>query len=148
EEVLFWRADLGQAYADAGGFGYARLALLERALSADAAVAAVVRDEGQVRFGVAAPARLAGEPAVAYARLPLRTLTAGLEQVALPEGTYLALRQGGYNVSERGAGSLSGSADALSRVVGKTGLRTAAAVPDAGSAPFQLGATACIVAAV
>src|SRR5690606_10534756 len=91
--------------------------------------------------------RMSGAAAVAYARLPLRTLTATLDQVAVPEGSYLALRQGNYNVSERGAGALSGSADALSREVGKSGLRTAAAVPDAGSAPFQLGAMGCLVLA-
>lgn len=147
EEVAFWRAGLGAAYAEAAGFGYARLALLERALSSGGPVAAVVRDDEQARLGVAAPVELAGESAVAYARLPLRTLTAGFQQVPLPEGTYLALRQGNYNVSERGAGSLSGSADALSREVGKTGLRAAAAVPDADAAPFQLGATACLAVA-
>ncbi|AKC86564.1 phosphomannomutase/phosphoglucomutase [Pseudoxanthomonas suwonensis] len=148
EHAQFLRADLVGAYADAAGFGYARLGLLEKAMSDGAAVAAVVRDEGAPRLGLAAPAALAGVPAVAYVRLPLASLTAGLEQAAVPGGAYLALRQGGYNVAERGDAALAGSADVLSREVGKTGLRAAAAVPDVARGPFGLGAIPCLVAAV
>ena len=147
EDSAVWRADLAAGYADANGFGYARLALLERALSGEAPVAAVVRDEGKPRLGVAAPVNLGGQAAVAYVRLPLPLLTAGVSQAPVPEGTYLALRQGNYNVIERGNGSLAQSADLLSREVGKTGLRAAAAVPDPGVAPFGLGALACFVVA-
>ena len=142
------RADLAAAYADAPAFGYARLGLLERAMSEGVAVAAVVRQDDAVHLGVAAPVTLAGAPAVAYVRLPLARLTAVLDQAAVPGGTYLALRQGGYNVAERGDGGLAGSADVLSREVGKTGLRAAAAVPDVAAGPFGLGGVACMVLAV
>ncbi|KAF1697105.1 phosphomannomutase/phosphoglucomutase [Pseudoxanthomonas koreensis] len=148
EQAHVLRADLGAAYADAARFGYARLGLLERAMNEGAAVAAVVREEGSARLGVAAPATLAGTPAVAYARLPLARLTAALDQAAVPGGSYLALRQGGYNVAERGDTALAGSADVLSRPVGKTGLRVVAAVPDVAAGPLGLGAVPCLVAAV
>ncbi len=147
EQVQVLRADLAAAYADAPGFGYARLGLLERAMSEGATVAAVVRDAGGARLGVAAPATLGGVPAVVYVRLPLAKLTAVLDQAAVPGGTYLALRQGGYNVAERGDGSLAGSADVLSRQVGKAGLRAVAAVPDVAAGPLGLGALPCLVVA-
>jgi phosphomannomutase/phosphoglucomutase len=148
EQAQVLRADLGPAYADAAAFGYARLGLLERAMSEAVAVAAVVRQDDRAYLGVAAPVTLAGAPAVAYVRLPLDRLTLVLDQAAVPEGTYLALRQGGYNVAERGDSGLAGSADVLSREVGKTGLRAAAAVPDVPPGPFGLGAVACMVVAV
>ncbi|MBO9716245.1 MAG: phosphomannomutase/phosphoglucomutase [Pseudoxanthomonas sp.] len=147
EQVQFLPADLAAAYADANRFGYARLGLLEKAMNDGAAVAAVVRDEGGVRLGVAAPVSLGGAPAVAYVRMPLALLTGGLEQAAVPGGAYLALRQGGYNVAERGETALSGSADVLSRDIGKTGLRAAAAVPDVARGPFGLGALPCLIVA-
>ena len=141
------RADLATAYADAANFGYARLGLLEKAMTDGAAVAAVVRDDGKPQLGLAAPVVLAGAPAVAYVRMPLASLTAGLEAADVPGGAYLALRQGNYNVAERGDTALAGGADALSREIGKTGLRAAAAVPDVARGPFGLGAIPCIVAA-
>ncbi|MES5813418.1 phosphomannomutase/phosphoglucomutase [Pseudoxanthomonas sp. Soil82] len=141
------RADLATAYADAANFGYARLGLLEKAMTDGAAVAAVVRDDDKPQLGLAAPVVLAGAPAVAYVRMPLASLTAGLEAADVPGGAYLALRQGNYNVAERGDTALAGGADALSREIGKTGLRAAAAVPDVARGPFGLGAIPCIVAA-
>ena len=141
------RADLATAYADAANFGYARLGLLEKAMTDGAAVAAVVRDDGKPQLGLAAPVVLAGAPAVAYVRMPLASLTAGLEAADVPGGAYLALRQGNYNVAERGDTALAGGADALSREIGKTGLRAAAAVPDVARGPFGLGAIPCLVAA-
>ena len=88
------RADLATAYADAANFGYARLGLLEKAMTDGAAVAAVVRDDGKPQLGLAAPVVLAGAPAVAYVRMPLASLTAGLEAADVPGGAYLALRKG------------------------------------------------------
>jgi len=147
EDSMVWTADLGQAYADAPGFGYARLALLERALVQGQAVAGVVRDGKDVRLGVAAPVQLGDRPAVAYGRLPLQGLTAAIEQAGTPSDTYLGLRQGGYTVAQAGNANLSGSADALSRPVGATGLRAVAAVPDPPSTPMGLGAIGCMVVA-
>ena len=147
EQVQFLPADLATAYADPSAFGYARLALLEQALAEGAAVAAVVRDDGNARLGVAAPVALAGVPAVAYVRLPVAMLGAGLDQAPVPDGSYLALRQGGYNVAERGDMALAGGADVLSRAVGKTGLRAAAAAADVPKGPFGLAALPCLALA-
>ncbi|MFO7339018.1 MAG: phosphomannomutase/phosphoglucomutase [Lysobacteraceae bacterium] len=148
EQAVVLGADLAGAYGQAAEFGYSRLALLEDALSRGRPVAAVVRDDGQVHLGVAAPAELAGAPAVAYVRLPLDLLTAGFEQAPLPDGTYLALRQGNHTVFERGQTALARSADALSRPIGDTGLRAAAAVPNVERGPAGLGAVPCLVVAV
>jgi phosphomannomutase/phosphoglucomutase len=147
EQAQFLRADLIAPYSQAASFGYARLGLLESALDQEAAVAAVVRDDGGARLGVAAPVTLAGVSSVAYVRLPLAVLTASLDRAAVPGATYLALRQGGYNVAQRGEAGLAGSADVLSREVGTTGLRAVAAVPDVARGPFGFGALACVVAA-
>ena len=147
EGSLVLTTDLTAAYADAPEFGFARLGLLEKATDQGQPVAMLVREEGATRLGVAAPARLGSLPAVAYVRLPLAELTTAVEQAPLPSGTYLALRQGGFNLIERGDAGLSNSADMLSRDVGKTGLRVAAAVPDVGRGPFGLGAIACLVVA-
>ncbi|WP_156924827.1 phosphomannomutase/phosphoglucomutase [Pseudoxanthomonas sp. J35] len=143
----FLPASLAPAYADTASFGYARLGLLEKALADNAATAMIVREEGKPWLGVAAPATVSGAPAVVYVRLPLGVVTAAVEQAPVPDGAYLALRQGNYNVAERGDGSLASSADVLSREVGKTGLRAAAALPDVESGPFGLGALQCLVLA-
>jgi len=147
EQAQVLRADLAAAHADAATFGYARLALLQRALAQDEAVATVVRDADRIALGVAAPVRLGQDAAVAYVRLPLGVLTAATEAAAVPDGAYLALRQGNYNVLERGDAGLGGSADVLSRPVGQEGLRAAAAAPDPGAGPFGLGALPCLAAA-
>src|SRR5690606_4173512 len=141
------RADLAAAHADAAAFGYARLALLQRALAEGSAVAAVVREGKITALGLAAPAQLGGEDAVAYVRVPLGVLTAGFAGAPVPEGAYLALRQGTYNVTEHGDLGMAGSADVLSRPVGQSGLRAAAAVPDVAAGPFGLGAVPCLVGA-
>jgi len=49
EDANVLPADLSAGYADAGGFGYGRLALLEKALLTDAVASAVVRDWGWPR---------------------------------------------------------------------------------------------------
>ena len=148
EDAAVLGADLAAAHADPASFGYARLALLQRALAEDAAVAGVVREDNRVALGLAAPALLGQERAVAYVRMPLAVLTAGLDAAPVPDGTYLALRQGSYNIAERGDRSMAGVADVLSRPVGQGYLRAAAAVPDVGGGPFGLGALPSLVAAV
>ncbi|MBD9369864.1 phosphomannomutase/phosphoglucomutase [Xanthomonas sp. XNM01] len=149
EEIAVLPADLAAPYRDAAAFGYARLGLLERALSAEEPVAAVVRDAGGARLGLASAVTTGADArqAVLYVRLPLSVLTRAFEQGALPAGTYLALRQGNHNVVERGDAGLAGSADVLSREVARTGLRAAAAVPDVDPAPLGLAAIPCLAVA-
>jgi len=148
EDVQVWPADLTAAYADVGAFGYSRLALLEAGLAAENTQGLVVRDGGQPRLGLAASASLAATPAVVYVRLPLLRLTAALDAVQVPEDSYLALRQGGYSVVEKGDATLASGAESMARSIGKSGLRLAAAVPEAEAGPMGLGAIPCGVVAV
>ncbi|MBN6149900.1 phosphomannomutase/phosphoglucomutase [Xanthomonas sp. AmX2] len=147
EEALVLAGDLSAHYADAGRFGYGRLAVLEKALLTDAVASAVVRDGGAPRLALAAPVTLGGERGVAYLRLPLRLLTAPVAQAPVPEQAYLALRQGGYNVIAAGDSALAERGDALSRPVGKTGLRVVAALSDVEPGPLGLGALPCVIVA-
>ncbi|MFT4198864.1 MAG: phosphomannomutase/phosphoglucomutase [Pseudoxanthomonas sp.] len=131
-------ADLGQAYADPQAFGYSKLALLEQAQLAGAAVVHAVRDGNARDLGLAVPV----EGQIVYVRVPLQTLTAPVASAQV-EDAYLGLRQGGATLAETGEIGLSGSADALSRPVGTTGLRVVAGLPDARSGPLGFGRLAC-----
>jgi len=144
EAVEVLPVDLEAAYADPGKFGYSKLALLEAAQQGDAVAARVVRDGGKAGFGLAK----ATPQGLIYVRLPLSHLSAGFDAAPLPDGTYLALRQGNYNVGERGLASLGQGAEVLAHAIGKTGLRVAAAAPDKEPGPAGLGAINCIVVAV
>ncbi|WP_369915505.1 phosphomannomutase/phosphoglucomutase [Xanthomonas sp. NCPPB 3005] len=147
EDAHVLPADLSAGYADAGGFGYGRLALLEKALLTDAVASAVVRDGGGARLGLAAPVTLDTGAGVAYLRLPLRVLTAPVAQAAVPASGYLALRQGSYDVVGAGDAGLADHGDALSRPIGTTGLRVVAALPDAELGPLGLDALPCLIVA-
>jgi phosphomannomutase/phosphoglucomutase len=148
QDVQLLPTDLAEAYAQPERFGYARLGLLEGAQSGKQALAQVVRDDGKVQLGVAAPALLAQAPVLVYVRLPLSKLTAPLDAVALPSQAYLALRQGGYNVTQKGAQALASGGEAQARPVGKTGLRVAAATEEVDAGPFGLGAIPSLIVAV
>lgn len=136
-------ADLEAAYAAPVDFGFSKLALLEAALSENKPVARVVREGKQSQLGLAAPA---GD-GVAYLVVPLTVLTRSLEQAAVPAQGYVAIRQGGYTVSEAGDHSLTSGAESLARPIGETGMRVVAAVPDGTESPMGLGAIPSLVAA-
>ncbi|WP_147674846.1 phosphomannomutase/phosphoglucomutase, partial [Vulcaniibacterium tengchongense] len=125
-----------------------RLGVLESALATGKPAAALIRHGGSTALALAAPARAGGRLAgVAYVRLPLQTVGAGLERAELADGTYLALRQGGFSAIERGDDALAGGAEALAAKVPGSELRVAAAVPDVAGGPLGLGALGCYVAA-
>lgn len=147
QDVQVLPADLADAYAQPDRFGYARLALLEGAQASGQAMAQVVRDGGKAQLGVAAPVALGSAPALVYARLPLSKLTAPLEGVDLPSQAYLALRQGGYNVVEKGVAALGAGGESMARPVGKSGLRIAAATEEPDSGPLGIGALPSLVVA-
>ncbi len=147
EQVQVRPADLADAYAQAGEFGYARLGLMEAALLQDKALARVVRDAGGARLGVAAPARLGEVPALVYVRLPVSLLATTVEQAQMPSSAYLALRQGSYTVVQKGNSGLAGGGEAMGRPLADTGLRVALAVPDVEAGPMGLGAIPCLVLA-
>ncbi len=137
-------ANLEAAYADPDSFGFAKLALLEKALTDGKAAARVVRDDKQNQLGVAA----GSQGQVVYVTLPLALLTGTLDQAEVSSPAYLALRQGGYTVHEVGDPGLSDGAEALSRPVGKTGLRVVAALPEGASRAMGFGAIASMALAL
>lgn len=148
EKIELFPADLTAAYAQAAKFGYARLGLLESALSASTAQARVVRDPAHPSLGVAAAVELGDLTAVVYVRLPLRDLTAALDAAVLPGNSYLALRQGNYAVIEKGEIALSGQAELLARPLEHTGLRMAAGIADVQIGPLGMHAGSCLLVAV
>ncbi len=135
EDVQILPAQLDAPYANPAAFGFSKLALLEAAQQGDAPVARVIRDGSANHLGVAA----ATPQGVVYVRMALGQLTDGVTAVALPSGTYLALRQDSFNVLQRGEASLSEGAEVLAHAVGKTGLRVAAAAPDSEAGALGLG---------
>ncbi|WP_407353672.1 phosphomannomutase/phosphoglucomutase [Luteimonas sp. R10] len=150
EEAAIYLPDLQSVYGglDEGGFG--RAAALEGALVQDRPVSWVIREDDGVRVALAAPAR-SGERlvGVAFVRLPAARATLAVEQAQLDEGAmYLALRQGGANLVERGNQAYLASAERMAAPVPGTGLRVVAAAPVAAAAPFGLsGIPAFAVAA-
>jgi len=149
EDVQVVAASLDAAYADPAGFGYARLALLESALRQDEPVLRVVRDGGGARLGLATQVQLGAMPALVYVRQPLLRLTGPLDATTIPEGGYLALRQGSFNVVQRGDNALAEGGEVLARPIAGGGFRLAAARPAVEPGPMGLGVLpAAIVAAL
>ena len=143
EEAEIFDGGLEAAYQDAPAFGFSKLALLEAGLQGNAVAARVVKDGKASAFGLAA----AVPQGVVYVRLPLAQLTAGFDRVSAPGAGYLALRQGGFSVRERGNRTLQDGAERMAHAVGKTGLRVATAVPDSEPGPLGLGAIPALVVA-
>ncbi|MGN6113169.1 MAG: phosphomannomutase/phosphoglucomutase, partial [Luteimonas sp.] len=147
ERLEFMPPDLDAAYAGLPKSGFGKLDATEAALSAGAPVARIVREE-KVRLIVAAPARAQGRlVGIAQARLPLGVATATLENATVAGDTYLALRQGGYTIAQRGDVGLTDAAEVLAVPVKNSGLRVAAGAPDETSGAFGLGAIPSFIAA-
>ena len=139
---------LDSAYAALPEGGFGRLGVLEAAVASDATVARVVDTANGPRLALAAPVSEADSVvAVALVMLDLKRVTGPLTTAAVPADTYLAVRQGGYSVVERGDASLSGGAEVLAKPVPDSDLRVAAAVPGVAGAPFGLDAVGCLVVA-
>jgi phosphomannomutase / phosphoglucomutase len=68
--------------------------------------------------------------------------------VTVADDTYLALRQGGYTLLERGDPARAEAAERMAVAVPGTGLRVAAAVPTPIAAPFGLDAVPAFVVAI
>ncbi|MBT2745651.1 phosphomannomutase/phosphoglucomutase [Lysobacter sp. ISL-42] len=142
-------ADLSLDYENLPKSGYGRLGAMEAAIVADKPMAAIVRDGGKPVLALAAPARV-GEQlvGVAYVQLPLQRISDGIDKADVGGSSYMALRQGGYNVVERGDAALSNGAEAMAAKIPGSDLRVAAAVPDIAGGPLGLGALPCFIAAV
>ncbi|GHA88472.1 phosphomannomutase/phosphoglucomutase [Cognatilysobacter bugurensis] len=148
--------DLAPAYAPlAGGQpprgAYGRLSVLEAALVEDGPVSAIVHEGSAPKLALAAPVRIgAGDllGGVALVELPLQRMSGGLDAATVPDGGYLALRQGTASVVEVGDATLSNGAEALARKIDGSDLRVAAAVPDTAGGPLGLGALGSAIAAL
>ncbi|NUO76540.1 MAG: phosphomannomutase/phosphoglucomutase [Lysobacter sp.] len=147
-DAVVLRSDLAAEYAALPKGGYGRLAAMEAAIANDKAVAWIAREGAQPTLALAAPARV-GQQAVgvAFLRLPLQRVSQGIEGASVPGDSYLALRQGGYSVVERGDNSLADGAEALAAKIPDSDLRIAAAIPDIAGGPLGLGAMGCFGAA-
>jgi phosphomannomutase/phosphoglucomutase len=148
ETVEVLAPDLDEPYSKLPQTGYGKLAVAEAAVATGKPVAWVVRDGGNARLGLAAPA-LVGQAlaGVAYVRLPLTRATAAIESANVDEDSYLALRQGSHSVIERGDKGLASGAESLSTPVPGSDWRVAAALPDISAGPFGLGALGCLIGA-
>lgn len=139
---------LDEDYAALPEAGYGRLAAMEAALVEGKPVSWVVRDGDTSRLALTAPVGADGQVhAVALVFLPLQRIIAPVDAAAVPGDAYLALRQGGQSLVERGDPSLAGGAEALAVKVPGSSLRVAAGVPYPAFSPFGMGALACLVAA-
>jgi len=140
--------DFDPLYNGLPATGFGKVGLAEAAISENKPVAAIVKDGGGPALGLAAPAmRNGARVGVAYVRLPLARATGPLDADHAADDSYLALRQGGYSVVETGDKALATGAEALATPVPGTSWRIAAGLPDAGRAPFGLGAIPCLIAA-
>ncbi|WP_396616104.1 phosphomannomutase/phosphoglucomutase [Lysobacter soli] len=140
--------DLAAEYAALPKGGYGRLGVIEAAVAAARPVSGLVQHNGAPQLALAAPANVGDRTVgVAYVRLPINRIGAGLSQVDVSDDSYLALRQGGYSAIERGDKALSGGAEALATKVPGSDLRVAAAVPDVAGGPFGMEALGCFIAA-
>ncbi|HYQ22578.1 phosphomannomutase/phosphoglucomutase [Stenotrophomonas sp.] len=149
EQVDVLTAGLGEAYADAATFGYARLALLETVLTQNKPGLRVVRDGGGNRLGLAAPVQLGAlGPAVVYVRQPLLRLTGPLDQVRAPSSGFLSLRQGSHDIVAQGDSRLADSAEAMARPVKGTPLRLTASAPNIEPGPLGLSALPSAIVAL
>ncbi|MEN1961180.1 phosphomannomutase/phosphoglucomutase [Luteimonas sp. MJ246] len=139
---------LAEAYGAIDDAGYGRIAVAEAAIAEDRPVLWVVRDGDSPMVALAAPARVGDAPVgVAYVRLPLARITASLAAVDPPGSTYLALRQGGFTLAERGDAGYAESAERMAVPVAGSGIRVAAGLPARPQALFGLGAVPSFVVA-
>jgi phosphomannomutase / phosphoglucomutase len=147
--VQVFPPDLETVYAALPKGGYGRLAVLESAMVDNKIRTWVIRDLGQPRLALAAPAkagdRLVG---VAYIQLPFTELTSGLDTIGMVGDTYLGLRQGDVTLWERGDQSYADGAERLAAAVAESGLRVVAATSQPPTQALGMGAVASLIAAV
>lgn len=132
--------DLKDTYAALSKGGYGRVAAIEEAMAEHRETHLVTQGLGGPRLALAAPVRVDDRVVgVASAVLPLRELTSGLDSAAQVSGTYLALRQGGVTVWQRGDQAYAESAERSSQALGDSPLRMVTAGPEAPRPVFGLG---------
>ncbi|MFN3496308.1 MAG: hypothetical protein ACK40L_17545, partial [Hydrogenophaga sp.] len=138
EEVEWHDPNLRDPYANAAEFGYGKLGILEGALQQNTTQAAVVKDAGGQRLGLAAPVLEDGRVVtLVYVRLPIDSLAGPIQSASLPGG-YLALRQGRYTITQAGNTDLATMAESGAVRVAGTPMRVVAAAPLVAGGPGVL----------
>ena len=139
--------DLEAAYASLGKGGYGRLAVAESALAENKLRTWIIRDVGQPRLAIAAPARVGDQiVGVAYVQLPSTELTAGLDTIGQAGDTYLGLRQGSVTLWERGEQTYSDSAERMAVPISDSGMRLVAGTSPPPAKALGLGALPASIA--
>ena len=133
EQVDFYPPDLKAAYADPQTFGFGKLTVLETALDKKTTYFAIAKDNGGPRIALAAP--IVDEQgqvlSLVYVRLPTKDLIAPITGAA-PEGAYISLRQGRFDVAEAGDGeNLRTAIDVGAVDISGTPLKIIAIAPEA-----------------
>ncbi len=147
-DAVVFSSELDEGYAALPQGSYGRLAAMEAALADGKPVVWLVREASVVTLAMAAPIHSNDQvSAVALVHLPLQRVADPITSAQVAGDTYLALRQGGQSVVERGDTRLAGGAEALATKVPGSSLRVAAGVPYLAFSPFGMGATACFVTA-
>ncbi len=148
EEAKVYPADLELAYESLPEASFGRLAALEGALAVDQPVVWVIREGDQPWVALTAAAKVDDKPVgVAFVRLPISRVMAGVEVASIGPASYLGLRQGGHTLLERGNLKLAEAGERMAVVVPDTPLRVVAAVPHVGAAPFGLSGLPLFVVA-
>ena len=144
-------AELGGVYDALGrkdGPSYGHVAALETAIATRKPVALAIREGGALWLGLAAPVTAGTAPAVAFVRVPMAGLAGAMDAADIGADTYIAVRQGGATLAEKGDAALADNAEAFKRDVEGSELRVVAAVPDVAGAPLGMGSIGCAIAAL
>ena len=133
ERVDFFLPDLKAAYANPQLFGFGKLYVLETALDKKTTYFAIAKDDGGPRIVLAAP--VVDEKGqvlqLVYVRLPTKDLIAPITGAA-PDGAYVSLRQGRFDVAEDGDGeNLRTAIDVGAYEITGTPLKVIAVAPEA-----------------
>src|SRR5690606_38258017 len=125
--------ELDRLYAAPPDGGFGRGSVRESALVRGEPVGAIIRAGGTPQLGLAAPVQRDGETvAVAFVRLPVTRVTAALDEITVDPATYLAVRQGGFTLQEKGDPAQAEAAERMAAPVPGTDLRVAASLPRTG----------------
>ena len=139
--VQVFPTDLETVYAALPKGGYGRLAVLESAMVENRIRTWVIRDLGQPRLALAAPAKVGDRlVGVVYIQLPFTELTTGLDTIGMVGDTYLGLRQGEVTLWERGEQGYADGAERLAASVAESGLRIVAATSQPPTQALGMGA--------
>jgi phosphomannomutase / phosphoglucomutase len=104
QEVEFYSPDLEAAYRDPKAFGFGKLSVIENALEKKSSYLAVAAEKNQPGISMAAPVvdETGQVLQVLFVRMPLKALQDVINSTDMPSASYLSLRQGRYDVAERG----------------------------------------------